>query len=59
MKIFECLNCGTKNKWRGSSYRHKYCNNKCQQEFQYKEYIKNGSSDCMTVLRVRLAQVNI
>ncbi len=40
MKIFKCLNCGAENKWRGSSYKHKYCNNSCQQEFQYKEYIK-------------------
>lgn len=40
-KISYCLNCGKEL----SDCRNKYCNNQCQQDFQYKEYIdkwKNG-----------------
>lgn len=39
MKIFNCLNCGKKHLFKGYSYANKYCDNKCQQEFQYKAYI--------------------
>lgn len=35
-----CLNCGKELEYR----RNKYCNNHCQQEFQYKEYVKNWKS---------------
>ena len=35
MKVFNCLNCDTENKW---SHRttNKYCNHKCQQEYRFK-----------------------
>lgn len=36
-----CLNCGKELKKKKNS---KYCNNKCQQEYQYHEYIKQWKS---------------
>jgi hypothetical protein len=47
MKLYHCLNCGTGTIW---SYQktNKYCDNKCQQNFQYKQYItewKHGLQD--------------
>ena len=47
MKLYHCLNCNTENIW---SYQktNKYCDNKCQQDFQYKQYItewKQGLTD--------------
>jgi hypothetical protein len=39
VKLFNCLNCGTENPIKGIQYTNKYCNNKCQQEYQYKTYI--------------------
>ena len=42
-----CLNCGKELE----GHRNKYCNNQCQQEFQYKEYIekwKNGMVNGIT-----------
>lgn len=38
MKLYHCLNCSHENVW---SYQktNKYCDNKCQQDFQYKQYI--------------------
>ena len=43
-KIKYCLNCGKELE----KHQNKYCNNKCQQDFQYREYInkwKNGLVD--------------
>lgn len=43
-KISYCLNCGKELK----NHKHKFCDGHCQQEFQYKEYIKkwkNGEVD--------------
>jgi hypothetical protein len=47
MKLYHCLNCNCENVW---SYQktNKYCDNKCQQDFQYKQYItewKQGLTD--------------
>lgn len=39
-----CLNCGKELE----VHRNKYCNNQCQQEFQYKEYIKNWKNGMIT-----------
>ncbi len=50
MKTYSCLNCGTEHKWRGVNFANKYCDNKCQTEFQYKQYItewKQGLQDGM------------
>ena len=49
-KKYYCLNCGKElsNQSRGST--HKFCNNHCQNEFKYKEYIKrwkNGEENGM------------
>ena len=49
MNTFKCLNCGKEkqkghpNKKRGQNYDNinKYCNSKCQLDFQYKERVKN------------------
>lgn len=48
MKTYNCLNCGTEHLWRGVNYANKYCNNKCQKECEYKQYItewKQGLQD--------------
>ena len=37
MKSYTCQNCGTENIWKGHSYANKYCNNKCQKEYESKE----------------------
>lgn len=39
MKTFSCLNCGTEHKWRGVNFANKYCDNQCQKDFEYKQYI--------------------
>jgi hypothetical protein len=47
MKLYHCLNCGNENIW-SHQKTNKYCNNKCQQDFQYKQYItewKQGLTD--------------
>lgn len=46
MKTFNCLFCKKENKFKGYSYTNKYCNNKCQQDHRYNDYInewKNGT----------------
>ena len=48
MKTYFCLNCGVKNLFKGYSYANKYCNNQCQKDFEYKQYItewKQGIHD--------------
>ena len=48
MKIYNCINCQKENLFKGYSYTSKYCDNKCQQEFQYARYIaawKSGTVD--------------
>jgi hypothetical protein len=47
MKLYHCLNCGHENIW-SHQKTNKYCDNKCQQDFQYKQYItewKQGLTD--------------
>lgn len=39
MKTYNCLNCGKEHLFRGIQYANKYCNNKCQKEYEYKKYI--------------------
>lgn len=39
MKTYICLNCGKEHKWRGINFANKYCNNKCQKEYEYKHFI--------------------
>ena len=39
MKTYICLNCNTEHKWKGVNYANKYCNNLCQKEYEYKQYI--------------------
>jgi len=38
IKTFECLHCGTENKWSHSN-KNKYCNTPCQHEFQHQQRI--------------------
>ena len=47
MKTYNCINCGTENLF-GHSKSNKYCNNQCQADFQYNQYIaawKAGTED--------------
>lgn len=39
MKSYKCLCCGKENLFRGYSYANKYCNNQCQKDFEYKQFI--------------------
>lgn len=39
MKYYNCLTCGKENK-SGYSKKNKYCNNKCQNEYQYRQRVK-------------------
>ena len=42
MESFNCLNCGNTKLIRGTTnFKNKYCDNKCQKDFEYKERIKN------------------
>ncbi len=40
MKLYHCLNCKKENLWTRQK-SNKYCDNKCQQDFQFKQYIKD------------------
>ena len=47
MKTYNCINCGTEKLFLYSK-TNKYCDNKCQQDYQYKKYIaewKQGLQD--------------
>ena len=47
MKLYHCLSCQKENIWLRQK-TNKYCDNKCQQEFQYNQYIeqwKKGFQD--------------
>jgi hypothetical protein len=37
---FNCLNCGKEHAFKGYSYINKYCNNKCQADYQSNEKIR-------------------
>ena len=39
MRSYNCLCCGKENLFKGHSYANKYCNNQCQKDFEYKQYI--------------------
>lgn len=55
MQDYNCQNCGKINKWKGYSYANTYCDNKCQQEYQYKKRIReweeNGTTAKGTIKR--------
>ena len=36
---YTCINCSTINPLRGIQYRNKYCNNRCQKDYEYKNFI--------------------
>jgi len=40
MKNFNCLNCGKENLLKGYSYAGKYCDNKCQHDFQTNKRVR-------------------
>lgn len=54
MKIFSCLSCSSEKKFGSSSYG-KYCDNKCQQDYQHKQRISkwlvDGISPGIKVIR--------
>ena len=39
MKTFNCLNCGKEQILKGYSYAGKYCNNRCQIDYQYTQRV--------------------
>ncbi len=39
--MYNCLNCETTIHFKGIQYSHKYCNNLCQKEYEYKLAIQN------------------
>lgn len=41
MKSYKCLNCNKEHLFKGHSYSNKYCDNKCQKDFEFKEAINN------------------
>lgn len=43
-KHYYCLNCGT-DITNAKGTKHKYCSNKCQQEYEYKQYVKQYKND--------------
>lgn len=48
MKSYKCLSCGKENVFKGYSYANKYCDNKCQKDSEYKQFItewKQGLQD--------------
>lgn len=55
-KTYDCMNCGKENKWKYSTYN-KFCNNICQQEYQWTHVTKprialgDGSPDPKTIRR--------
>ena len=44
MKVYECLNCGMEHKCK-PSHANKYCNNKCQAEYQTKQKVQKWLSE--------------
>jgi hypothetical protein len=60
---FKCINCNKEILFKGySNYKHKYCNNKCQQEYQYKNItlprFNKGEIKERPLLRKILSYVN-
>lgn len=39
-KTYNCQNCGTENPFKGYSYSNKYCNNRCQKEYESRERVR-------------------
>tara|TARA_B110000908_G_C9849263_1_gene269154 strand:+ start:100 stop:498 length:399 start_codon:yes stop_codon:yes gene_type:complete len=39
MENYNCQYCGTENKFKGYSYVNKYCDNKCQHNYQYQQRV--------------------
>lgn len=37
--MYKCLSCGADFGFKGVQYAHKYCNNKCQKDYEYSQYI--------------------
>jgi 5-methylcytosine-specific restriction endonuclease McrA len=44
MKTYNCIHCNKEQKSRGVNFANKYCDNKCQQEAQYKKRIEEWQS---------------
>jgi 5-methylcytosine-specific restriction endonuclease McrA len=40
MKTFNCLHCSKEHKFKGYSYSNKYCDNKCQKDYESKERVR-------------------
>ena len=40
MKVFNCLNCSKEHQFKGYSYANKYCDNKCQKDYESKERVR-------------------
>ena len=38
-KTWNCLSCDKENEFKGYSYANKYCDNKCQKDHEYRNYI--------------------
>ena len=48
LRTYQCLNCGKEHPYKGVNFANKYCNNQCQKDFEYKQYItewKEGYQD--------------
>ena len=41
MKTYICQSCGKENEFKGHSYANKFCNNYCQQEYQYQQRLND------------------
>ena len=37
--MYKCLNCSTEFLFKGVQYAHKYCNNRCQKDYEFSQYI--------------------
>ena len=46
-KIFSCLNCGSVIPFKGYTYAHKYCDNKCQLELRSKQIHEKSKQEFM------------
>ena len=44
-KKYYCLNCGKELKYKSSNSFHKFCDNKCQAEYNYKQYIERWKNN--------------
>ena len=47
MKTYSCLSCGKENNW-SHQKTNKYCNNQCQKDYEYKQYITEWKDGIQT-----------